>query len=425
MNKSTNRQFWSWPWGYGESLVLVLALVCGGFVAQWWLGSPPLKLLAWPVNLVLALVLVVFCLLTRFFRTRKVVRFFSSVPFSVILIGSIALFSLAMGLIPQYSPQAVEIPPDLATHIVPRLMSRLGIYRVTSSWPFDCLYFFILIALGTTIVLGFSSKRKIFTLNHLGLWLVLLAAGLGAADRQRVIMRVPEGGLEWRSSQEDEIKELDLAIRLDDFIMEEYPARLTLFDPVLGQSLPSDKKPDFYQIDPRLPVGRLGNYRIEVLDFLPLATPVGQGNFTRAVINGAVQAAQVKVTDLSSGEVFSGWLSAGNGFIPTVTLLLGPGGKEGNHSPVLMMVNPEPKNFLSKVKVFTAQGLELKSEVSVNHPLRVGQWLIYQYDYDSSNGPRSTWSGFELVRDRWLYLAYAGFIILAVGCVGLVIRGRK
>jgi hypothetical protein len=80
---------------------------------------------------------------------------------------------------------------------------------------------------------------------------------------------------------------------------------------------------------------------------------------------------------------------------------------------------------LSKVKVFTATGRSIESEVSVNNPLRAGEWLIYQYDYDSSSGPRSAWSGFELVRDRWLYLAYAGFIILSVGCAGLVIRGRK
>jgi hypothetical protein len=403
-----------------------LAVVCGGFAAQWWLGAPPIKLLAWPVNLVLAAVLAVLCLSSRFFRARKAVRFFSSVPFSVILIGAIALFSLAMGLIPQYSPQATEIPPDLASHFFPRLMSRLGFYKVTSSWPFDCLYFIILVALGTTIVVKFSFKRKIFALNHLGLWLILLAAGLGAADREREIMRVPEGGVEWRSSQGDEIKELDLAIRLDDFIMEQYPARLTLFDPVMGEILPSEEKPDFYQIDTRSPIGRLGKYQIEVLNFLPLATPAGEGIFTRAIINGAVQAAQVKATDLDSGEVYSGWLSAGNDFIPTVPLMLGPGGTvEGAHSPVLLMVNPEPKSFLSKVKVFTAQGQEIESEVSVNHPLRAGQWLIYQYDYDSASGPASAWSGFELVKDRWLYLAYAGFIILAVGCVGLVIRGRR
>jgi hypothetical protein len=283
-----------------------------------------------------------------------------------------------------------------------------------------------LIALGATLGARFSLRRPVFLLNHLGLWLVLLAAGLGAADRQREIMRVPEGGIEWRSSRAGEIKELDLAIRLDDFVMEEHPARLALVDPASGRVLPSPERPEFFQIDPRSPSGRLGPFMIEVLEFLPLAAPAGQGGFARSVMNGSIQAARVRATASASasGEVFSGWLSAGGDLLPPSPLLLGSGDPGAARGPALVMVRPEPKSFLSKVKVFTAEGLELESQVSVNHPLRAGDWLIYQYDYDSAAGPGSSWSGFELVKDPWLHLAYAGFAVLSLGCLGLAFSGR-
>jgi hypothetical protein len=91
----------------------------------------------------------------------------------------------------------------------------------------------------------------------------------------------------------------------------------------------------------------------------------------------------------------------------------------------LVMTRPEPRRFMSQVKVFTKSGQEIEGQVEVNRPLRVGPWLVYQRDYDSEAGPMSQWSGFELIKDPWLGLAYLGLALWAAGCLGLMCKKPK
>jgi hypothetical protein len=206
--------------------------------------------------------------------------------------------------------------------------------------------------------------------------------------------------------------------------MEEYPARLALIDHGTGKIWPPDKPPALMQIDLDSPLGQLSDYRVEVLDYISKAMPVGEGRFAMAITQASEQAAFVRATDLRTSETFEGWLTSGNSFLPPNSLRLATDQAAG-HGPVLAMTRPEPQLFLSKIKVFTKEGLEMDSTVAVNHPLRVGEWLIYQRDYDTEAGPASGWSGFELIKDPWLPLAYIGFIIWSIGCLGLIIRGRR
>ncbi|MDR0622461.1 MAG: hypothetical protein LBJ61_11410, partial [Deltaproteobacteria bacterium] len=259
-NPLRERRPFAVPWGYAESLTLALAAMVGGFAAEWLTGPPPLRLIAWPLNLALALIVVALAALARFNRRRAAVKYFTSVPFSVALIAGLGALSLVMGFIPQAA--VPYSPPD-----APSLGARLGLDHLTSSWPFAVLYSATLLSLGATIAVRFSLKRLIFLANHLGLWLLLLAAGLGAADRLREFMPVREGGLEWRVQHPDgSIAELPLAIRLDSFDVEEYPAKLALIDHETGLPQGTDGRMDFFQLDPLEPKGRLLGYDIELLE---------------------------------------------------------------------------------------------------------------------------------------------------------------
>jgi hypothetical protein len=360
----------------------------------------------------LALILIAFLFLTRIFK--KVLYFLASAPLAVVLMAFMALWGLAMGLIPQLDPSAPA--PETIWGI-------LGFFQITSSWAFSFLYLLVLVSLGATVI-RLSPKRITVFFSHLGLWLVLLAAGLGAADRQREIMRVMEGSFEWRALDEGKraegaYKDLDLAIRLDDFIMEEYPARIALFDPKTGRSWPENKPPVLLQIDQAAlhKTQKLGDYAIKVLEYLPNAAPMGDNRFIRVMFQGSVQAALVEAKNLKTGQTFQGWLTPGGGRLPPNPLILEKDGL------VLAMTRPEPRSFVSKVKIFTIEGQEVESSVSVNHPLAAGDWLIYQRDYDAEAGAFSLWSGFELIKDPWLNLAYAGFGLWALGCVGLIVKG--
>src|SRR5699024_1780613 len=118
--------------------------------------------------------------------------------------------------------------------IVNYAIIKLGLRQITSSWPFVIIYGFTLFVLGLVIakrIHRFKWSDYGFYLNHLGLWLFLFAAGLGSADRLRYVMYVEEGEVEWRVFDEQEnMLELDIAIELHDFIMEEYPPKLAIIN---------------------------------------------------------------------------------------------------------------------------------------------------------------------------------------------------
>ncbi len=90
----------------------------------------------------------------------------------------------------------------------------------------------------------------------------------------------------------------------------------------------------------------------------------------------------------------------------------------------LVMPDPEPKRFASDVNVFTKDGKNIHSVIEVNKPLKVNGWKIYQISYDERKGKWSTISKFELVRDPWIGLVYAGIVMMILGAIGLFVFGK-
>jgi hypothetical protein len=95
------------------------------------------------------------------------------------------------------------------------------------------------------------------------------------------------------------------------------------------------------------------------------------------------------------------------------------------YPPARPGARPEPKRFASDIDIATPDGRSVRGLTEVNHPLRAGSWLAYQYGYDNAAGPRSTYSILELVRDPWLGAVYAGFAMIALGALFMVWSGRK
>jgi hypothetical protein len=92
---------------------------------------------------------------------------------------------------------------------------------------------------------------------------------------------------------------------------------------------------------------------------------------------------------------------------------------------VLVMTPPEPRRFVSRVKVFTKEGIEAEGTVEVNSPLTAGPWRVYQHGYDNAMGALSPWSRFLLVRDEWRAVTRVGLLMWILGSAGLVLSGRR
>jgi hypothetical protein len=413
----TTRQLWQFPWGYPESALLVASIVLVGFLLQLTIGHFDFGLLHNPGNLIaLAILAAVIALGTRF-QNEPLVRWIAGIPLAVTLTVALLLFAFYMELTPQLSR------PEQTSALV----HRLGFKMVTSSWPFVLLYAITLVALGITTLkrlLRFSRQDVAFLCNHLGLWILLVSAGLGAADRIRVVMNVDLGETEWRVfNKDDEALELPVAIHLKRFILEEYPPNLTIAErKTAPDSQPGSKsqtKQEFFQIDPKRPKGRIGDWAITLDEYLHTAVRVGS-EYQHRPMRESTPAAKITARNLLTEEVKTGWVSAGGNapdlFFSDLPL--------DEHRSILM-TQAEPRRFASDITVIPKDGTPFDAILEVNKPISVGNWMIYQFGYEKAVGKLSNWSAMELVYDPWLVPAKIGIYIMAIGAILLAWNGAN
>ncbi|MDR2678224.1 MAG: cytochrome c biogenesis protein ResB [Zoogloeaceae bacterium] len=408
---TTNRDLWQFPWGYPESALFVEAIVFTGFLLQFAVGPFDFALLRAPANFIALALLAVLIFLGVRFQDAPIARWIAGIPLAVMLTVALLLLGLCM----EFTPQLARLPPQADD-----LGSQLGLRMMTSSWPFVLLYGLLLITLGIATgkrLRHFSRRDFAFLCNHLGLWVLLASSGLGAADILRAVMEVREGETEWRArdGKTGKMLELPIAITLRDFVMEEYPPKLAIVDRETSQPQP-EGRPDFYQIDPKHPQGRIGGWAITLNRYLHEAVRVNE-EFRPSPMQESTPAAAITAHRLASGETRTGWVSSG-GKVPFFAspLILDEG-----HA--LVMTEPEPKRFASDITIIPRGGTPIDAILEVNQPVTVGDWMIYQYSYDSTAGKMSSYSQIELVYDPWLLPARIGMALMAVGAVLLVWNG--
>lgn len=222
--ENEDRRIWQTPWGYSESFVVVLGLCVIGLLLQCSVGSFNFYLLAQPINYIVCGVMAMISVAVAFSVKRSsFARWIIGVPLSVVTILAMLLLTIIMGLTPQ----------------MPHSHTVLGFDSMTSNWAFVAIYSVVIIVLGAVIVNRARSFRLAdmpFYLNHIGLYTLLLASGVGYADMERYIMYVNEGDTQWCVYDNDNnVKELPIAITLNDFNVEFYPSKPIYFDVETGE----------------------------------------------------------------------------------------------------------------------------------------------------------------------------------------------
>ncbi len=196
----------------------VAAIVAAGVALQIVGGGFNIAVLARPVNLWAGGAIVLGCVAAGFNPGGRVVRWLTGVPLAVSLIGALCVLALIMGLTPQGA-----VPMGGMAEV----SARLGFNEMTSSWPFVLIYLVLTVALGALVARRLADFRLGdwgFYLNHVGLWLVLFAAGFGYADIERYMVRVEEGATEQMGYNPvtGHPTGLPVSVTLHDFEMEMY-----------------------------------------------------------------------------------------------------------------------------------------------------------------------------------------------------------
>lgn len=394
----TQKTFWAFPWGHSQSLAAAAALAATGVLIQLVTDSY-CPLLKYPFNIA-ALLLFVSAITTLHLAAGKssLLRWLSSIPAAVASIVVLGILALGMGLLPQqvgFSPRHV-------------------FSNISNSWPYFLAVLFLLLTLGMTVLkrlVPFEVKNIGFLFNHLGLWIALAAASFGAGDVRRLIVEAKLG--QTVSLAQDERGQTvapGIAIELKRFDIEYFSPAIVLYDLKTNQAV-KNVEPAYLDWPKR--EYSLNKTKIQVKSYLPEAVSIGEG-FQPFHGPGAVPAALLSVEQ--DGELYEGWTNPPNKLHNGSGVVL-PGER------LLALSHPQPKRFISEIKVNTREGQTVEASVEVNKPLRLGPWRIYQLSYDTELGRWSEISVLELNRDPWLPVVYAGLIMMIAGALYMFWRG--
>lgn len=402
----TKRRLWETKWSYKEGFVIALGLFMAGIAIEWANGKNPLPVLNYPQNLIIGL-LYISCLVLSylFFRKSQWVIFMKSIPAAITSLSFFAWNALIMGLVLQ----------DSSTE---GLTSTLSFNQVTSSWFYLFSSLYLLTALGTLIIdklAHFKLSNLGILISHLGLWLVIFGGSMGSFEVSRLEMKLQEGELTYIATDRSsgKVYEMPFALKLKDFRIEEYPPKIGIVDNVTGKLLHAQGK------NIRILEGessfQIINWDIQLIDYLESAGKAGNRYYFNNEI-GSPPAAYLQ-TISAKGDTVMGWITCGSFTTQYEGLKL-----DDIHS--LIMLYPEPKNYISEIELFLPQGKLSDFLLEVNQPYSYNEWEIYQLSYDDEFGKWSDSSVVELVKDPWLPVIYTGIFLMLAGALYLFWYGR-
>lgn len=407
-NKNQNKSFaWETNWSYKEGYIIMGGFMLVGLAIERFNGVNSLPKLFYPTNLYIGILFVSLLICNYlFFKRTKFVSFLKSVPAAISSLSLFFINALLMGVFLQDPHQE-------------GWKDTMAFSHVTDSWYYLFSSLYLLSCLGTLVldkIAHFKWKELGITVSHLGLWLAIFAASMGSFEVNRLEMRLTEGAMTFVALDrvnEGRSYEMPFAIKLNDFILEEYAPKVGIVDNVSGTLLHEqgknirilEKEEDF----------EILNYKMKILEYLETGSKAGDKYYFMNDI-GAPQA--VKIQSISpANDTAVGWITCGSFNTPYESMKLSEA-----HS--LIMLVPEPKNYISKIEIHRPEGFEAEVQLEVNQPYQMDDWKIYQLSFDDEFGKWSDVSVVELVRDPWLPLVYAGIFMMLAGAFYLFWFGR-
>ncbi len=182
-----------------------------------------------------------------------------------------------------------------------------------------------------------------------------------------------------------------------------------------------EKSPVHLLLEEGVSNGNLQDWQLTIEQSIPMAASVATEDtlkFTEFHSMGATYAVYLKAVNQKNQLTKEGWVSCGSFLFPYRAMRL-------DSLTSLVMPEREPQRFASEVKIYTQEGTITEGTIEVNRPMEVEGWKIYQLSYDETKGRWSDVSVFELVRDPWLPVVYAGIIMMMAGALCLFVNAQK
>lgn len=407
-NHKNQHKLWDYPWAYVESFLIYSGLLITGFMMEIFFPLKTVNGIIFPYNIIILLGIVAsIIILHLFFKKSRFVIWIGSVNAAIVSIIFIFLMVMLMGIIPQIKTTST-------------IIQMLGLNSITTHWSFLLILLMFLISLGIVTlkrILNFNTSNIGFILNHLGLFIALSSGILGAGDTQRLQVELTENSPNWIgfNKKTQTIVELDFAIYLKDFIIEEFKPKLALVDNASGDIIHNDGK-NLYLINQ----GEnyvFNEYEIEITNYLSSSGKIGN-NYHFVNDLGAPPSSYLTIKNTKTNKTVKGWISCGSFIQPYESLKI-------DEKVSAVMTIPEVKKFTSKISILQKNGERIETEIEVNKPFDFNEWKIYQLSYNEKMGKWSNTSTLELVKDPWLPYVYIGIFMMIAGAIYMFWVGNK
>lgn len=204
-------------WGMTEGGLFCLALMVVGLLLQFTVGPVRWDALAWPANGLALLAMLLGIAVMHLLRSKVYLfRWMSTLRAGLPAMLTCAMLAVLMGVTRQVPSGHVPTEP-------------FGITAMLCFWPFVLAFVWLMLLVGmvcTTRLVRPRLRDIPFLLNHMGIFIALVAGTLGSADMQDLRMMVQEGKTEWRAiDARHKVHQLPVAIELHDFSIENAPLR--------------------------------------------------------------------------------------------------------------------------------------------------------------------------------------------------------
>ncbi len=394
---------------YTQGFTIALIITLTGIFFDWLALGRGVGLPSWPMNLFIGLSFAFILLFIHmYYRDLKTVRWLSRVPASISAIVLFTLLTLIMGLTRQNDPEASPF------------MKLTGLSHIRDSYVFLMSGMYLLTTLGLVIIrriTPFSYRNTGFALNHLGLWIIVLAGSLGAGDLIRLNVYANENEPVWYGfNTARQPVELPFSIKLLDFDIQEFPPKIAYIE-TKTMKFPEEHLAENLSLIQKNQQFKIADWKITVDDLILDAGKDSLGNYISTLDTFSYPVARIRAENMVDGKVKSGWITSGS-------MKKSPEMLELDRSFSLAMTRPEPREYSSRIEITDAHGKVDTTTLAVNDPLKKNGWSLYQLSYDERMGKWSTLSIFEAIRDPWLPLIYMGIFMVLAGAVYLFTIGK-
>ena len=339
-----------------------------------------LPIWVFPLNILLSIFIILCAIVLRInFHATVLYKRLLNPLFSAGIITVVVLLTMLMGLITHH-----RVNEGSSDSLISSFSSI--VFSITNSWPFIATLLLMMLVL---CVVMFGRKPRLnlryisFQLNHMGLFLLMLAGVMGAPDKLEYRAILSENFSTNSVYSIDGKKTiLPFELSLDHFNIEYFQNKLAVieFDTLNGQIMNKTQ----YDLSSQVRQYKIDGYHvaIESIDFHT----------------------DTLIVDIDEGK----WLlhvDYSRGFAP-----LAPG-------KALILTKGGVRQYMAILSARHNEACD-KSVVLVNHPWKYKGYYIYLEDYNPKRGVV-----LRLSVDHWFRLAHVGLWMLIIGALLMFYKG--